>query len=673
MTLPPYHLPRSSLTVLASCLLLVACTSNPSLEEGRRLLAEGKPELALPKLEQATREKPEDIDARRQYFRQREVMSGRWMAEAENARRDGRLEEADARYRNVLGIDPNHRGALGGLAELGKARRNNQRIADALSAFEKKNYVAAEQLARTVLTETPGDTAARSLLAAIREADESTRPQVSGVTSPFAKPISLEFRDTPLRAALEAISRSSGLNFVLDKDVKADTKITIFLRNSTVDDALKLVLTTQQLERKLLNANSILIYPATTAKQRDYLETQMRSFYLANADVKQAATMVKQMVKTKDVFTDEKLNLLVVRDTPEAIRLIEQLIDSLDISVPEVMLEVEVLEVSRTRLLELGLQFPDQVGYGMLQNQATTTTIVNGVTQSVTTPGGSLASGYIDLHNRNSLTSFVANPGVLLNLKNQVGDSKLLANPRIRVLNREKAKIHIGEKLPVFTTTSTANVGVSASVSYLDVGLKLDVEPTVHLEEDVEIKVGLEVSSIVKEVSGPSNSLAYQVGTRSASTALRLRDGETQILAGLINDEERSSANRLPGLGDLPVLGRLFSSQRDSRSKTEIVLLITPRVVRNVVRPQVAAPALSSGPESRLGMPPMQVRSGSLKGVAAMNGGRPRASTPDEADQTAPPPGDALPTPPNQPSDNPTPQNEPTQDPLAPQPSDGSR
>jgi len=262
--------------------------------------------------------------------------------------------------------------------------------------------------------------------------------------------------------------------------------------------------------------------------------------------------------------------------------------------------------------MELGIRFPEQIGYGKI-----TPDIVNQVLDTsgntiskTTTFGGALAPGYVDLHTRDILTSYVSNPALLLNLKNQVGDGSLLANPRIRVKNREKAKIHIGEKLPVFTTTSTANVGVSASVSYLDVGLKLDVEPSVHLDDEVDIRVGLEVSSIVKEVPGPSSSLAYQVGTRSAATVLRLKHGETQVLAGLINDEERSSANRLPGLGDLPLVGRLFSSTRDNFSKTEIVLLVTPRVIRNVARPVLAAPTVPSGTEANPGAAPLVVKSG---------------------------------------------------------------
>jgi len=158
---------------------------------------------------------------------------------------------------------------------------------------------------------------------------------------------------------------------------------------------------------------------------------------------------------------------------------------------------------------------------------------------------------------------------------------------------------------------------VSASVSFLDVGLKLDVEPNIYLDDDVGIKVGLEVSSIVKEVSGPSGSQAYQIGTRTATTSLRLKNGETQVLAGLISDEERSSANRLPGLGDIPALGRLFSSQSDSKNKTEIILLITPHIVRNLAQPQGVGLNVPAGSESAVGFKaPLQVKKGEPRALS---------------------------------------------------------
>jgi general secretion pathway protein D len=186
---------------------------------------------------------------------------------------------------------------------------------------------------------------------------------------------------------------------------------------------------------------------------------------------------------------------------------------------------------------------------------------------------------------------------VILNLRSEMGDANLLANPRIRVKNKEKARVHIGDRVPVITTTSTANVGVSESVSYLDVGLRLEVEPVVSLDEEVAMRVGLEVSSIVREVTSKSGTLTYQIGTRSAATNLRLRDGETQVLAGLISDEDRRSSQRVPGLGDLPLIGRLFSNERKDGVKTEVILLITPRIVRNLARPGATAMEFSSGTE----------------------------------------------------------------------------
>jgi general secretion pathway protein D len=194
----------------------------------------------------------------------------------------------------------------------------------------------------------------------------------------------------------------------------------------------------------------------------------------------------------------------------------------------------------------------------------------------------------------------------ILNLRQLDGTVNLLANPRIRVKNRDKAKIHIGERVPVITTTSTANVGVSSSVSYLDTGLKLDVEPNVYLEDEVAIKMQLEVSNILEQLN-ISGTIAYRLGTRNTATTLRLRDGETQVLAGLISDEDRRAANKVPYLGDLPITGRLFSNVTDQRNKTEIIMLLTPRVVRNFSRPETVAAQFSSGTDANPGAPPLRL------------------------------------------------------------------
>jgi len=338
------------------------------------------------------------------------------------------------------------------------------------------------------------------------------------------------------------------------------------------------------------------VYPNTPQKVREYQELVIKSFYLANAEVKQTANMIRSLLKTRDLYIDEKLNLLIIKDTPNAIRLAERLIAAQDLADPEVMLEVEVLEVGTNRLQELGLRYPSSVAWSLVGGGAAGTSGTPGV---LTLP---------EWLNRNSslVRLTFTDPLFLLSLKQTDTYTSVLANPRIRVRNKEKAKIHIGDRVPVITTTAAATGGfVSESVSYLDIGLKLEVEPLVYLDDDVGIKVGLEVSNIVKEIKSTTGSLTYQVGTRNASTVLRLRDGETQILAGLISDEDRRSADKVPGIGDLPVAGRLFSSNRDNIVKTEIVLLITPRLVRTLTRPEVRTMEFAAGTEASAGIVPL--------------------------------------------------------------------
>jgi general secretion pathway protein D len=371
----------------------------------------------------------------------------------------------------------------------------------------------------------------------------------------------------------------------------------------------------------------------------------VRTFYLANAEAKTVLTMLKTVLKTRDIYADDKLNSLTIRDTPDAIRLAEKLIAGQDMAEPEVTLDVEVLEVKRSRMMELGIDPPGK--FTVLNLVPNPSTVVNSgsgstVVQNQTTTTTQLTLD--KLRNVNSSQIGIDNPS--LNIRAENGDTNILANPRIRVKNREKAKILIGDRVPVITTTATANVGTTESVSYLDVGLKLDVEPNVFLDNEVGIGVSLEVSNIVKEVRSRSGSLTYQIGTRLATTSLRLKDGETQALAGLISDEDRRSAGGVPGLIDLPVLGRLFSTERSDRAKTEIVLLITPRVVRNRTPGPAERGELMGGTETDVGSTRLRLRSeGKLAGApvgnaapAAAGESPDTAQVPEEPPPPPPPP-----------------------------------
>jgi general secretion pathway protein D len=289
-----------------------------------------------------------------------------------------------------------------------------------------------------------------------------------------------------------------------------------------------------------------------------------------------------------------------MRDTPEVIRIAEKLVASNDLADPEVMLEIEVLEVSRSRLQELGINFPNQISVNNIVEG--TSTITSGTAGALLATNKTFTSQQLTVDSFNNLTnkSLSVSPNPALNFRKTTDDVNLISNPRIRVRNNEKAKVLVGDKVPVITTTSTANVGISESVTYLDVGMKLDVQPRITLDDFVNIKIELEVSSLGGATTTKNGATVYTIGTRSASTQLRLKDGETQVLAGLILDDERKNASKLPGLGDLPFLGRLFANQANKKAKTEIVLAITPRILGNISRPNAEISEYWSGTDVQI-------------------------------------------------------------------------
>ncbi len=284
--------------------------------------------------------------------------------------------------------------------------------------------------------------------------------------------------------------------------------------------------------------------------------------------------------------------MVVVRDSAKVIRLAEKLIASLDLPDPEVMLELEVMEVNVNRLMNLGIQWPGSVSANVVG--------AAGVSGQLTLD--ELHKGGAGLVNLN-----FSNPLIAAQFNSIKGDANLLANPRVRIRNKQSAKILIGQRVPVVTTTSTPNVGTSDSVTYLDVGLKLDIEPSISLDDEVSMKIALEVSNIVNTIILKNGSQVYTLGTRNTSTSLRVRDGETNILAGLIQRDERRSNSGLPGLNELPLVDRLFGARLDNDTRTEIVLLITPRIVRNLDVPGVGMQEFLSGTESAVGAAPIQL------------------------------------------------------------------
>jgi general secretion pathway protein D len=617
--------------------VLAGCAAIPDLEDGRKLIAQGRIEEGLAKLEKASRENPTHPQARNTYVSQREAIVGAYVREGNALRLAGDLEGAEARYQRALRLDTGSPLARAGLEAADRDRRLAARSREASQALKRGDTAAAERIARAVLAENSSQREARAVMRAIAEQQAQAQAAEPTLRVDLKRPITLEFRDAPIHSVFEVIARTTGINFVFDRDVRPDLRTTIFARNTNLEDVIKLLLVTNQLERKVINDNSLLIYPNTQVKQREYQELVVRSFYLANADAKQTAAMIRALVKTRDLFIDDKLNLVVMKDTRDAVRLAEQLVATQDLGEPEVMLELEVLEVASSLVQEFGIRYPEQINFGLLGTGTTQSVDSNGNVVTITETEGA-PPALVPLRPR-EWRGFVNNPVLILNLRKIDGSAAVLANPRIRVKNRDKAKVHIGEKVPVVTTTSTANVGVSSSVSYLETGLKLDVEPNIYLEDEVAIKVQLEVSNILEQLN-VSGTISYRLGTRNAATTLRLRDGETQVLAGLINSEDRRSTAKVPLLGDFPLLGRLFRNDSDQRGKTEIVLLITPHVVRNLARPDTVAAQFPAGAENSPGAPPLRVANTAPQSLG-LQGTASAAPPPRVAAVTARPPGEA--------------------------------
>ncbi|MCX7231298.1 MAG: general secretion pathway protein GspD [Burkholderiales bacterium] len=643
--------PRTRATfALAFALVLGAgCTAPDVVEESRELGRAGRHIDAVDRLERAAREGTRSELLRAELLRQQEMRAAQLSDRFVVSLRAGQLDEAEQALATLRSEQPSNVRLPVLREQLAAARRHEVAIAQASAAIAAGRNVEARRLVRGVLAENPAHPGARPLNAALLASAGAVPARSDAPELPPAalrKLVTLEFRDATLRNVFETLTRTAGVNFVFDREVKGDTRVTVFLREVSLDEAVRTILQTQSLDMRRLNETTYLVFPATTAKTREYVPLEARTFFLSNVDAKQAATLVRTVVKSRDVFIDDRLNMIVVKDTPEAIRLAAQLIANIDVADPEVVLEVEVLEIAVSRLQELGIRYPTQIGYGLAP--------VSNVT-------GAAVAQVLTRSNWGEQVAQIASPSLIANLRATDGSVNLLTNPRIRVRNKEKARIQVGEKVPVFTTQfagtgiGTSNA-IGASTTYIDVGLKVELEPQVHLENEVAMKVLLEVSNILEQVNGPAQTTAYRIGTRQAQTVLRLADGETQVLAGLIQDSERLNASRVPGLGRLPMLGKLFSNELTQTEKTEIVLMITPRIVRDLGRSTESGRGLAAGTDAAAGTPPLLLSAGAGTALDPAGGdggpgparraGRPAASDAPPPAPPAPPDGAAPPPPP---------------------------
>lgn len=575
--------------VALATVFLTACASTGGKDEvkyAQGLSASGQVAEAHEVLQRAATKYPNDADVQAALRVSRQRLGSFLATQAGESMEKQRWDDAERQYKQLAQLAGYEQQAATGLSLLA------QRRAGATPVVMPKvtaTVVPAAASGGAVKSYEGFDVAVGGKGTTVRPAG-SANPASGLAQSPLSdleqaleRRVTLQFRDASVRSLFDVIGKTSGLNIVFDRDVSPDLKTTVFLKNTTVRAAIDKIVLTSQLAWRALDEDTLLIYNDDVNKQRDYQALTVRSFVLANADAKLVANSLKTVLRFNNVVVDPKLNMIVMRDTPEAIRLAEKLVAMHDVPEAEVMLEIEVIEISRTMLQNLGIEWPTSLGLTPLPSG------------NYVAADGSTTLTLKDLMTLNSSRLGATIGPVTAKAGKSDGDLNLLANPRIRIRNRDKAKVLIGERVPNINSTATSTGFVSENITYVDVGLKLEAEPQIFADREVAIKLNLEVSQISEIVSTKSGTQAYRITTRNAATVLRLKDGENQVLAGLIQDIDRKQAQKVPGFGDIPILGYLFGSKRDDQSKTEIVLSITPRLIRAINKPTPDAAGFDAG------------------------------------------------------------------------------
>jgi len=570
-------------------LLVGGCAGQRAFVAGKDLMQEGKYDEAVAAYALAASKDPENKTYRMRLLEARSVA-------AQHHLKRGRMLYAQEDYRAAIAafdqaaaLDPSADVAQ---VEL-KAARDRLRATELLREAER-NYSARKlSQARNALMEAlqlrPDFLPAQRLLEKVQD---DGKPFIDGIELDVTstKPITLKFNNANVREVFNILSRLSGINFIFDEDIRAQ-RVTLLLEDASFAQALELLLNMNKLGKMVLNPKTIIIYPKTKDKDKQYEDLIIQTFYLSNIDAKKAVNLLRTMLQLRKIYVHEELNALVIRDTAEVIQLARQIIEAADRGDSEVLFEVELIEVNHTNDLNIG---PKLSTYS--------------VSAGFSNPGSdrivsdSLISGGPNtnlVHSMSQLESFYTLPSATFDFLKRRSDAEVLANPRIRVKNKEKAKVLVGTREPIITVTQT-NDTVTDNVQYVDVGVKLDVEPVIQLDDSIFTKISLEVSSVSGRQRTESGTQVLTITTTNAQTGLTLKDGERTIIGGLIRDDLTNSTSTIPFLGDLPLLGKLITSYTRNKTKREILLSITPRILRKVDLPEREVATIWSGGEDAL-------------------------------------------------------------------------
>jgi general secretion pathway protein D len=509
------------------------------------------------------------------------------MRTAQEADQLQEYDRAIAEYSKVLRDDPNNREARRALevAKLrssldhyarGRRHESAGKLEDALVELQ----IAAElnpgnadidERLRTVRTQLRNKVTSRdgkTELETLVERSRELLPSGQELPNDIRMPDSLTFRDASSRDVFLALGKIGSVNVIFDPQFRPQP-VSIDLKNSSFPDALQAVSTATRSFYRVTAQRTVTVIPDTTAKRQEYEEEVVRPFFLSNADLKETMDLLRVVIDARRVAPVTATNAIMIKDTPDRVAAAGRIIAAIDKARPEVVIDVELLEVDRTRLKEYGLQ---------VASPGDPPTGINGVV-SVNRDGFTLN----DLTNLTQSDIFLTNlPNLYYRLLKQDTNTRTLANPQLRTSEGLPAQARFGERVPVPVTTFApiAAGGVNqqpiTSFNYENIGVNIDITPRTHHDDQVSLALRISVSSI----SGTGFGNLPTFGNREINTVIRLKDGETNLLAGLIRDDERLVLRGIPGLSDLPIIGKLFAQTQRQTQETDIVMTLTPHVIR---------------------------------------------------------------------------------------------
>ncbi len=628
-----YRLSPIASCLVFSCLLFVVltgCAARMAYDRGDDFADQGKWDEAVISFTQASQEAPANLEYNIRLIMAKEKASEYHYQRGSDAVLQDKLDGAVLEFQLASALNPANSAAASELKKAGNAKESRSHYELGLELEKQGKFLDAMIEFQEAVRIDSRNNKARSAKESAAERQKKTLEEQNikdKKEKPLfsSKPVTLQLKDVQLKQAFEILAKTVGLNVLFDESIK-DVKTSFFIKDTPFSYALELLLQTSNLFKKLVDDNTILVIPDTPAKKKQYQELVIQTFYFSNSDAKKAVNMLRTLLNIRQVHVNEELNALIIRETPEKMELVKKLIESSDKADAEIYLELELLEVNRTKIMELGLKLSQY-------------SVSGGIT-----PADGKLGDLLTLSNLKNLSAgnyLFSIPSAALNFAISEGMVKTLANPRIRILNRKKAKFIIADRVPVAISTTTVAQTSTTGVSpeYKEVGVKMDFIPTVHMgNNEVTLEVKLEVSSLGEKVTlqaGGQATDAFTTRSRNAETFLRLKDGEKAVLAGLISDTERTSTSKLPFLADIPVLGALFKAKDDRKEETDILMSITPRIIRAVeVLPDEFKPIPSGREETYTGGPVLPVT--------------PMSPMPDMPPQTEPfphPPG-PIPSPP---------------------------